>query len=295
VLPKKIRKSGYVALIGRTNAGKSTFLNAVMEAKVAIVSDKPQTTRKRLLGIKTGERGQIVFFDSPGVHKPQFRLNERMMKEVGESLQDADLVLYFIDISDHRTDEFILEMLDKAGKPAFLVINKIDTGNKGKILLYIDRVKDIYGWKEVVPISALRGINLDVLENLIYDYLPEGEDFFPADQLTQQSEKFYLGELIREKILVQVYEELPYIITVRVQEITDRGEVVYINAEIIVESDSQRMIILGKRGQNIKKIGETSRQEIEEYLDKKVYLELFVKKMENWRNSPMAVKELFNT
>lgn len=290
---RKKNRSGYVAIIGRTNAGKSTFLNNILDVKVAIVSDKPQTTRKRLLGIKTTPRGQIVFFDSPGIHKPHFKLNERMMAEVGEALRDADLVLYFVDIDDRSRDDIVFSMIQDMKKPVFLVINKIDKHKKPLILDRINYFKDMYPWKEIVPVSALKGDNLDLIEELIFQYLPIGENFYPEEQYTIQSQKYYVSELIREKVLHRVREELPFTTTVRVEEITDRGTILYIRAEILVETESQKKIMVGHRGSLIKEIGEAARHEIEEYIERSVFLDLFVKVAEEWRNSPQLLQDLF--
>ncbi len=289
----KIKKhSGYVALVGRTNVGKSTFLNAIMEAKIAIVSNKPQTTRKQILGIKTTKKGQIVFFDSPGIHKPHFRLNERMMKDVYASLNDADLILYFIDIDDRKEDEFVLSLLQDLKKNVFLVINKIDKFGKGKILQKIEQFKEVYPWAEIVPISALKEISLDVLEELIYKYLPENESFYPDDELTLQTEKFYAAELVREKVLLMAEDELPFTTTVKVEEITDKEKVLYIRAEIYVENLSQKKILVGKHGNFVKMVGKLARKELEDYYDRKVYLDLFIKVVPNWRNSPTILSQL---
>lgn len=289
---EQAKHSGYVALIGRTNVGKSTFLNAIMEAKIAIVSSKPQTTRKQILGIKTTEKGQIVFFDSPGIHKPHFRLNEKMMKDVYASLTDADLILYFIDISDRKQDEFVLSLLKDLKKNVFLVINKIDKFGKGKILQKIDQFKDVYPWTEIVPISALKEINLDLLEELIYKYLPENQGFYPDDELTLQTEKFYAAELVREKVLLMAEDELPFTTTVKVEEITDKEKVLYIRAEIYVESLSQKKILVGKHGNFVKLVGKLARKELEDYYYRKVYLDLFIKVVANWRNSPFILSQL---
>lgn len=288
----KTRHAGYVALLGRTNVGKSTFLNALMQTKVAIVSDKPQTTRKKILGIKTTERGQIIFFDCPGIHKPRFKLNELMMKEVNDALHDADLILYFIDIGDAKQDEFIFSQLQQAGKPVFLVINKIDKLNKAKVLEKIQSYKDVFPWKEIVPISALKGDNLELVEDLIFTYLPEGENFYPAEEFTLQSENFFLGELIREKVLNFVEDELPFTTTLKIEEVKDRGEVVYVRAEIFVESRAQKKIIIGKQGNLIKQIGTQARLALEGYFAKKVFLDLFVKIVPGWRNSTQIIKEM---
>lgn len=288
----KTKHSGYVALIGRTNVGKSTFLNAIMEAKISIVSNKPQTTRKQILGIKTTERGQIIFFDSPGIHKPFFKLNEKMMKDVHSSLLDADLVLYFIEIDDQREDDFALSLFENAEKPVFLVINKIDKYSKGKALTKIDRFKDTYKWSEIIPLSALKGTNVDLIEDLIFKYLPENDYFYPDEESTLQTEKFYVSEIIREKVLVSSRAELPFTTTVKVEEITDKEKIMYIRAEIYVETPSQKKIVVGKHGQFVKNIGESARKDLEDYFDKQVYVDLFIKVVPNWRNSPHILSQI---
>lgn len=292
-MAKKIKKhSGYVALIGRTNVGKSTFLNAILETKVSIVSNKPQTTRKQILGIKTTKYGQIIFFDSPGIHKPYFKLNERMMKDVHASLVDADLVLYFMEMDDQREDDFAISLFENIGKPIFLVINKIDKYNKAKVLEKIDRFKDAYQWNEIVPLSALKNVNMDLIENLIYKYLPENEYFYPEEEWTLQSERFYVSEIIREKVLNSAQAELPFTTTVKVEEITDKEKIMYIRAEIYVESNSQKKILVGKHGNFVKHVGETARKDLEDYFEKQVYLDLFIKVVPNWRNSPHILSQL---
>lgn len=291
---KKNKNSGYVALIGRTNAGKSTFLNSILETKVSIVSDKPQTTRRQILGIHTTPRGQIVFFDSPGIHKPEYRLNQKMMKDVHNSLMDADLILYFVDISTRDEDSFILSLLEKK-ENVFLVINKVDKTAKEKALVKINSMKDLYPWKEIVPISALKKTNIDLLEDLIYNYLPESDLlFYDEEEFTVQSEKFYVSELIREKLLNQTRDELPYTTFVKSDEIEDRGNVVYVRSTIFVDKITQRKIIIGKKGMMIKKIGEDSRVELEDYFGKKVFLDLFVKVVPNWRNSQFILQDIFD-
>jgi GTP-binding protein Era len=286
--------SGYVALIGRTNVGKSTFLNHILETKVSIVSPSPQTTREQILGIKTVPRGQIVFFDSPGVHKPHFKLNEKMMKAVHHSLMDADIILYFVEIGDKREDEFILNLIEKLNKTTFLIINKIDKSNKARILTQIDQFMKQYAWSEIIPLSALRGDNIDRLEDLIFQYLPEGEHIFPPEEYTRQTEKYYIAELIREKILNMSRQELPFTTGVMIQEITERERVFYIRADIYVETLGQKKIIVGKHGSLVKQIGETARIDIEDYFNKKVFLDLFVRIVPNWRNSPHVLHDIFD-
>lgn len=281
-------------MIGRTNAGKSTFLNSILDTKVSIVSDKPQTTRRQILGIHTTSRGQIVFFDSPGIHKPEYRLNQRMMKDVHNSLMDADLILYFVDIKDRNEDDFIISLLEKKEK-VFLVINKIDKLAKEKALSKIDSLKDIFPWKEIVPISALRKLNIDLLEDLIYRYLPESSvQFYDDEEFTVQSEKFYISELVREKILNQTRDELPFTTFVKTDEIKDRGETIYVRATVFVDKTSQKKIVIGKKGMMIKKIGEDARKDIEDYFDTKVFLDLYVKVVPNWRNSQFILQDIFD-
>ncbi len=281
-----IKHSGYVAIVGRTNVGKSTFLNNIMETKVSIVSNKPQTTRKQILGIKSTEKGQIIFFDSPGIHKPFFKLNEKMMKDVHSSMLDADIILYFIDIDDQREDEFALSLFENTDKPVFLVINKIDKYSKAKALVKIDRFKDTFKWSEIIPLSALKGINVDLVEELIYKYLPENDYFYPDEEFTLQTEKFYVSEMIREKVLHTTREELPFTTMVKVEEIEEKEKVFYIRADIYVETRSQKKILVGKHGNSVKNIGELARKDLEDYFDKQVYIDLFIKVVPNWRNSP---------
>jgi GTP-binding protein Era len=289
---KNKKHSGYVALVGRTNVGKSTFLNNILETKVSIVSNKPQTTRKQILGIKTTKKGQIIFFDSPGIHRPYFKLNEKMMKDVHASLLDADIILYFIEITDRKEDEFAISLFKGLNKTIFLVINKIDKFGKGKILGKIDYFKDVYPWNEIVPISALKGISIDLLEDLLYQYLPKGDGFYPEEAYTLQTEKYYVSELIREKVLHHADAELPFVTTVHVEEITDKGNVMYIRADIYVEKHSQKKIIVGKQGNFVKLVGQLARKELEDYFEKQVYIDLFVKIVPNWRNSPTILSQL---
>lgn len=283
--------SGYVALIGRTNVGKSTFLNNIMQAKISIVSDKPQTTRKRILGIHTTSRGQAVFFDSPGIHQPRSRLNEKMMKDVHMSLRDADLVLFFTEMRDQRDDPFIMELLENARKPVILVINKIDLFRRSRSLERMAALKDLFPWKEIVPLSALNSVNVDLLESLIYDYLPPGAPLFPEDVLTRQSETFYSAELIREQLLQMTHHELPFTTLVVVRELEKREQLVVITAEILVESRSQKKIIVGKSGSMIKAIGSGARRELEDYFDMQVFLDLHVRISPDWRNRPNVFAE----
>ncbi|MGB9893375.1 MAG: GTPase Era [Candidatus Saccharicenans sp.] len=299
-------RTGYVALIGRPNVGKSTLVNNLVGQKVAIVSDKPQTTRVSILGIKTSDCGQIIFVDNPGVHKPLHLMNRRMMNYVYSSLETADLLLLMIDASKRfgHGDQYVLDILKKATRPIFLLINKVDLIKKENILLIIDSYKDRLPFKEIIPISALKGDNLDRLEKLIYDYLPEADKIYADDEISDQSEKFLLSEIIREKILAQVEEELPYTTAVVIQEVdrspipeksppkterprekTGAKELVRIRAEILVEKENHKGIIIGRQGHLIKAIGTEARKEMEDILEAKVFLDLNVKVREKWRDS----------
>jgi GTP-binding protein Era len=288
-------KTGYVALVGRPNVGKSTLLNTLLGEKVAIISDKPQTTRTSILGIKTSEKGQIIFVDNPGIHKPLHKLNRRMMNFVYSSLETSDLICLLIDASLKygHGDEFVLETLRKISTPFFLLINKVDIVKKDKVLLFIDSYKDFLDFKEIIPISALKGDNLDVLEEKIYDNLPEAVKEYADDDISIQSERFLLSEIIREKLLSHVKQELPFVTAVYIDKIEDRGvmekhpkkkELKYIKASIFVEKDNHRKIIIGRQGSLIKAIGIESRQEMEQILDCKIFLDLQVKVRARWRD-----------
>lgn len=299
-------KVGYVALIGRPNVGKSTLLNKILGQKVAIISDKPQTTRTSILGIKTTQKGQIIFVDNPGIHKPLHKLNKRMMNIVYSSLETSNLINLLIDATLRfgHGDQFVIETLKEISTPIILLINKVDIVKKEKVLPIIDKYKDLLDFKEIIPISALKGINLDVLEEKIYDYLPEAEKIFSDEEISDQSQTFLLSEIIREKVLSHVREELPFVTAVYIEIIEDTAKTEpsrtpslessgsakkkvrkYIKASIFVEKDNHRKIIIGKQGRLIKTIGMEARQEMEQILDSKIYLDLGVKVKERWRDS----------
>jgi GTP-binding protein Era len=296
--PKPAFHTGYVALIGRPNTGKSTLLNALLGQKVAIVSDKPQTTRVSILGIKTTGKGQIVFVDNPGIHRPLHTLNKRMMNFVYSALETSDLVCLLVDATQKfgHGDEYVLETLRKVKTPVFLLINKVDIVRKDKVLPIIDQYKDLYPFREIIPISALKGINLDVLERLLLEALPVSPKLYSDEEISDQSERFLFAEIVREKILKYVTEELPFVTAVYIESIERKeqadwkkpGEtrpMTYIRASIYVEKDNHRKIIIGRQGSLIKQIGIEARQEIAEYLGQKVYLDLQVRVREGWRDS----------
>ncbi|MFQ6082782.1 MAG: GTPase Era [Candidatus Aminicenantia bacterium] len=284
-------KAGFVALIGRPNVGKSTLLNNILGQKVAIISDKPQTTRNRILGIKTTEKGQIIFVDNPGIHKPLYKLNKRMMSYVYSSLESCDLINLIIDATQRfgHGDEFVINILKEIDTPSFLLINKIDLIRKDKILLIIDRYKDLLDFKEIIPISALKGSNLDLLEEKIYQYLPPREKLFPDEMISDQSLRFRISEIIREKVLNYTKQELPYVTAVLIEKIEPKDNLTYIAGTIFVERDSHKKIVIGHRGNLIKIIGSKARQELELILGKKVFLDLKVKVKERWRDSSLIL------
>lgn len=281
-----MHKAGFVTLIGRPNSGKSTLMNQLLGEKLSIVSDKPQTTRDRILGILTLEAGQIVFVDTPGVHRPEHELNKRMMRAVHDSFEGADLLLVLVDASARfgSGDQYVLNLIKEKGLATILLLNKIDLLQKEKLLPLIDFYSQRYDFREIVPISALKKDNLDLLMHLILQYLPEGPELFPQDQLTDRPERFLVTEMVREKILLHTHEELPYSTTVRMVRYEDKGDVALIYCDIVVEKESQKKIVIGSQGQKLKAVGIDARHDIEKLTGKRVYLELNVKVRHQWRN-----------
>ncbi|MFC4183642.1 GTPase Era [Saccharococcus thermophilus] len=281
-------KSGFVAIVGRPNVGKSTFLNRVIGQKIAIMSDKPQTTRNKIQGVYTTDDAQIIFIDTPGVHKPKHKLGDFMMKVALNALREVDLILFMVNVEEGfgRGDAFIIERLKEVNTPVFLVMNKIDKVHPDDLLPLIDQYKNLYPFAEIVPISALQGNNVENLVLQIKKYLPEGPQYYPPDQITDHPEQFIIAELIREKALHLTREEVPHSIAVVVERIERRedSDTVYVGAVIIVERDSQKGIIIGKQGRMLKEIGQRARMDIEALLGSKVFLELWVKVQKDWRN-----------
>ena len=289
-------RSGYVALIGRPNAGKSTLLNRLVGEKIAAVSNKPQTTRHRIQGIVTRDDGQIVFVDTPGVHKPGFLLNRRMMAAVNDAILSVDLVVLMRDasVSTGNGDRFVLDLVKQSGKSAVLVLNKIDKmKDKAALLPLIDFYSKEYEFAEIVPVSALKGDAVDNLLAQIVKHLPEGEPIFGEDELTDQSMRTIVAEMVREKILASTGEEIPYVTAVVTEKYDETDpEQTRIYCAIYVERDSQKAIIIGKGGAKLKKVGTEARMDIENLLGKSVYLQLFVKVVEDWRNREKHLDEL---
>jgi|SRR5437867_3148249 len=279
-------KSGFIAITGRPNSGKSTLLNQLLGEKVSIVSDKPQTTRHKILGILSQKQGQIIFIDTPGIHKPGHELNKRMMRAVYDSLDGIDLLLVLVDATTRfgSGDQYVVDLIRERGLKTILLLNKIDVLKKDKLLPLISMYSQKFDFAEIVPISALKRENLELLIQLTFKYLPEGPAFYPEDQFTDCHERFLVGELVREKVLLNTAEELPYSTTVVVARFEEKGELALIHCDIYVERDSQRKIIIGRQGMKLKKIGTEARSEIESLLGKKAYLDLFVKVKAKWRD-----------
>ncbi|MGH9967217.1 MAG: GTPase Era [Pyrinomonadaceae bacterium] len=289
-------RAGYVALVGRPNAGKSTLLNRLVGQKIAAVSDKPQTTRFRIQGVITRPDGQIVLVDTPGVHRPGYEMNRRMMSTVQDALLGVDLVCLIRDasVTTGNGDRFVLELIQQSGKPALLLLNKIDKiADKAALLPLIDWYRKEYEWREVIPISALRGSMLDVLQDQLVKNLPESEPLFGEDELTDQSLRTLVAEVIREKILQTTGEEIPYVTAVVTEKWEEvREDFTRIYCAIFVERPSQKKIIIGKGAARLKDIGSRARREIEHLLGHRCHLELFVKVEEDWRNKTNLLDEM---
>lgn len=295
-MSKQDFRSGYVAFVGRPNAGKSTLLNRLVGEKIAAVSNKPQTTRHRIQGIVTREDGQIVFVDTPGVHKPGHLLNRRMMAAVHDAILSVDLLVLMRDasVSTGNGDRFVLELVKNAEKPAILVLNKIDkVKDKGELLPLIEFYSNEYDFAEIVPVSALKGDAIDNLLDQIVKHLPVGEPIFGEDEMTDQPLRQIAAEMVREKILASTGEEIPYVTAV-VPELWDDSSpgLVRIFCAIYVERESQKKIIIGKQGSRIKDVGTKARVDIEKLVGKKVFLKLFVKVVEDWRNRERELDEM---
>ena len=286
-------RSGFVALAGRPNAGKSTLINSLIGEKVAIVSSKPQTTRSEIRGIYTDEECQIIFTDTPGIHKPKFRLESRMNKEAADVIQGVDLIYLVVDASVPyaKGDEFVLNMVKNTGLPVFLVLNKMDKMKPEKIVKVIQQWQERYDFAEYFPLSAKFGRSFEDLIKTTRKYLPEGGLLYPAEMTSDGAENFRIAELIREKILMQTEDEVPHAAAVLIENKEFKKDKVYIQAMILVERDSQKGIMIGKQGQMLKKIGSLAREDIEKLLGKKVFLELFVRVENEWRSRDARITE----
>lgn len=288
-------KSGFVAIVGRPNVGKSTFLNRVIGQKIAIMSDKAQTTRNKIQGVYTTEDSQIVFIDTPGIHKPKNKLDQFMDDSAISSLKEVDAVLFMVSASETRGagDNYIINQLKEVKQPIYLIINKIDEINPNDLLPIMETYKKALNWKDVFPISALNGNNVNDLLEAISNDLPEGPQYYPEDQITDHPERFVIAELIREKVLQLTRQEIPHSVAIDIESIkTDDNGLVNIEANIIVERKGQRGIIVGKGGEVLKRIGTLARKDIENLLGSRVYLSLWVKISPGWRDKDVALNRL---
>jgi GTP-binding protein Era len=288
------RRSGFVVILGRPNVGKSTLLNQLVGEKIAGVSPKPQTTRHSIRGIVSRPEGQILFLDTPGLHDARDPLGNWMMKQAQQSLEDADLIYWMVlPEAIHPYDEKILETLKSISKPIILLINQVDRYPKPHVLPVLDHYHKAFSFKEIIPISAREGIQTDVLLQKTFENLPEAQPYFPEDQISDQNERFIVSELIREKIFRFTSQEVPYATAVLIDSFKDRSErLIDIEATVIVERDSQKAILIGKKGEMMKEIGQAARADIERFLGKKVFLQLWVKTMEGWKEDKSSLRSL---
>lgn len=288
-------KSGFISIIGRPNVGKSTFLNRVVGQKIAIMSDKPQTTRNKVQGVVTTDESQLVFIDTPGIHKPKHKLGDFMVKSARNTLKEVDVIMFMVNADEPigGGDRFIIDMLEHTETPVFLIINKIDLVHPDALLTTITTYMEVYDFSEVVPLSALNGNNVDRLMETLTKYMPAGPKYYPDDQVTDHPERFIISEFIREKVLHLTREEIPHSVAVVIEKIErdeERG-IIDVSATIIVDRDSQKGIVIGKKGALLKEIGTKARHDIEMLLGTKVFLELWVKVQKDWRNKPGQLRE----
>jgi len=291
---KKTYRSGFVAILGRPNAGKSTLINRLVGQKVAIVTSKPQTTRNRIQGIVSRPDGQIVLIDTPGLHKADSALGRQMMREVAAAAEGIDVLLLLVDANraELHEDDLLLERAKRFGGKTILALNKVDQMEKAKLLPMIDSLQKTFPFEAIVPISALKGTGCEDLQKEILRHLPEGEPYFPEDQVTDQPERFLAAEIVREKAIQTMYHEVPYALAVMVEKFEETPKLLRIEATMHVERDTQKKILIGHKGGMLKKIGTEARKELEEIFGSKVFLGLFVKVVPDWRENPQRVREL---
>ncbi len=285
-------KSGFVNILGNPNVGKSTIMNNLVGEKLAIITSKAQTTRHRIMGIVNGEDFQIIYSDTPGIIEPHYKLQEYMMRYVKNAFEDADILLFVTDVKEtsNKNQQYI-ELLKNTKSPLFVLINKIDLSNQQEVEKLVGYWGNMIPHANILPISAKNKINIDLLFNKIIEHLPSSPPYFPKDQLTDRSERFFIAEIIREKILITYRQEIPYSVEVQVNEFKEGASITKINATIYVMKRSQKAIIIGKHGQALKKTGTEARKDIEDFLDKKVYLELYVKVSKDWKYRTRSLRD----
>lgn len=286
--------SGHAAIIGKPNVGKSTLLNTLLAAKVSAVTHKPQTTRKKIVAIYTDDASQIIFLDTPGIFEPNYELQKIMVRIALHTMGESEVILYMIDAQQHELDPYVLDSLKKLNKPTILIINKIDLVNKNTLLPLIDEAHDTFPFKEIIPTSALKAMNTDAIIPAIRSYLPAGPPLFPVENLSSLPERFFVADAIREQVFLQYGKEIPYATAVYIEEFREANnhKKDYIRAVILVERDSQKKILIGKKGDAIKKLGMASRKSIERFLARPVFLELFVKTKKKWRENVTILRSI---
>ena len=284
-------KSGFVNILGNPNVGKSTIMNALVGEKLSIITPKAQTTRHRIMGIVNGDDFQIVYSDTPGILRPQYKLQESMMNFVNIALSDADMILYVTDVTEHNAHEGeYIDKIKESGIPVLIALNKVDLTNQDNLEKIVELWHQAFPDSPVIPISALKNFNLDSLLNAILDKLPESPPFFPKDQLTDKYERFFASEIIREKILIHYKKEIPYSVEIEIESFTEEKNLIKMRALIHVTRDSQKGIIIGHKGAMLKRVGTEARHDMEDFFKRKVFLELYVKVTKDWRNKPLILK-----
>ncbi len=290
-------KAGFVSFIGRPNAGKSTLLNRLVGTKLAIVSDKPQTTRNRILGVRNYPDAQVVFLDTPGIHRPLHRMNVRMVDAAVDTIREVDVLCLVVDVTEPlgKGDRFVLDLVKDAKAPVFLVLNKIDLIKKSRLLPLMQQYSEMGSFAEIVPVSASTGDNVDRLERALLDRLPEGEPLYPADYLTDQPERFFASEIVREKLLQFTRAEIPFssaVVVDKFEEPERPGGLMSLHCTIVVDRESQKPIVIGRGGEMIKRIGTAAREDLERFFDTKVFLDLHVRVKSEWREDERVLNDL---
>jgi GTP-binding protein Era len=284
-------RSGFVNILGNPNVGKSTIMNALVGEKLSIITPKAQTTRHRIMGIVNGDNFQIVYSDTPGILKPKYKLQETMMHSVNTALNDADLILYITDVTGQTADESeYIEKIKGSGIPVIIAVNKIDLTNQHDLEIIVEAWHLAFPQSPVIPLSGLNNFNLDSLLNTILERIPEGPPYFPKDQLTDKYERFFASEIIREKILIHYRKEIPYSVEIEIESFSEEKNITRIRALIHVTRDSQKGIIIGHKGNMLKRVGSEARRDMEDFFRKKIFLELYVKVTKDWRDKPSALK-----
>ena len=284
-------RSGFVNILGNPNVGKSTIMNALVGEKLSIITAKAQTTRHRIMGIVNGEDFQIVYSDTPGILRPQYKLQETMMNYVNSALTDADLILYVTDVTERTADEGeYIDKIKESGIPVIIAVNKVDLTNQDELEKIVGSWHLAFPGSPIIPISALKNFNLESLLNAVLAKLPEGPPYFPKDQLTDKYERFFASEIIREKILINYKKEIPYSVEIEIESFNDEKDILKIRALIHVTRDSQKGIIIGHKGSMLKRVGTEARHDMEDFFRKKVFLELYVKVTKDWRDKPLSLR-----